>query len=80
MQRMEGDMAEHATLTYSFDTSAAVAAMNDLTEAAERAAKAVREIGLASQQKVQVNITGDDWLVDMVKDVIDNIPDGPLRT
>lgn len=73
-------MAEHATLTYTLDTSAAVAAMNDLTEAAERAAKAIREIGLSTQQKVQVNITGDDWLVDMVKDVINSIPDGPLRT
>ena len=73
-------MAEHATLTYSLDTSAAVAAMNDLTEAAERAAKAIREIGLSTQQKVEVNITGEDWLADMVKEVIDSIPNSPLRT
>ena len=73
-------MAEHATLTYTFDTSAAVKAMNDLTEAAERAAKAIQEIGLSTQQKVEVNITGEDWLADMVKEVIDSIPNSPLRT
>lgn len=68
-------MVEVAKLVYEVDTSNAVAALEALTKAAERAANAVNAIGSSKDQTVVVNLTGDKWLVDIAGEIIDQIAD-----
>ena len=66
-------MVEVAKLVYEVDTYNAVAALEALTKAAERAADAINAIGTEKPQTVMVNLTGDKWLVDIAGEVIDQI-------